>query len=280
MKPVGKAQGKGIFLFKNIADIKTWKRIDSESTENKKCKYVVSKYISNPLLIGNKKFDLRLYVLVTSFCPLTVWIHRQGFARFSTSEYNNEVENLHNNIIHLTNNAIQKKSSSKPNKWDIHSLRCFISSYYGRTEADLLFAKIQNVLLQTLRSTQSVVIHDSRCFELYGFDVLIDEALKPWLIEVNSSPSFSATNLEDGRLKANIIGDVLDILDLEQQHNGTEIKIGGFDLVFNNSSLVHTSDSRRLVDFDVEQECEIYYSSSMIGCCFDAEETLDLEVDS
>lgn len=49
--------------------------------------YIVQRYIHEPLLIGNKKFDLRIYVLVTSHSPLTIHLYRSGFARFTHSRY-------------------------------------------------------------------------------------------------------------------------------------------------------------------------------------------------
>ena len=44
--------------------------------------YIISRYIDNPLLIGGKKFDLRLYVLVTSFRPIRSYIYQEGFCRY------------------------------------------------------------------------------------------------------------------------------------------------------------------------------------------------------
>ena len=56
---------------------------------------------------------------------------------------------------------------------------------------------------------QNVIINDRRCFELYGYDLLVDESMKPWLIEVNASPSLSATTEADRALKNRVIHDAL-----------------------------------------------------------------------
>jgi tubulin polyglutamylase TTLL1 len=66
MKPTGSAQGKGIFLVNRMAQIRKWAKESKGQPRN----YVISRYLDAPLLIGGKKFDLRLYVLVTSYRPL------------------------------------------------------------------------------------------------------------------------------------------------------------------------------------------------------------------
>ena len=55
----------------------------------------------------------------------------------------------------------------------------------------------------------------SRCFELLGFDIILDETLRPWLLEVNHSPSFNVDSPLDHRVKTGVLGDLLKALRLQ-----------------------------------------------------------------
>lgn len=73
---------------------------------------------------------------------------------------------------------------------------------------------MKDVMLLALHSVQKVMIQDKHCFEMYGYDILIDDELKPWILEVNSSPSLSTENPADYQLKACLLHDLLVILTL------------------------------------------------------------------
>lgn len=93
------SQGKGIFLTRKIEDI--------DRTQH--C--VVQRYISKPYLIDGLKFDLRIYVLVASVDPLSVYIYHEGLARFCTEPYiMPNKDNMEDVCMHLTNYAINKDS--------------------------------------------------------------------------------------------------------------------------------------------------------------------------
>ena len=76
--------------------------------------YVVQKYIKNPMLIDDLKFDCRLYVLVLSIDPLRIYLFKEGLARFSTDPDKQPTKkNMGNNYMHLTNYAINARNKGK-----------------------------------------------------------------------------------------------------------------------------------------------------------------------
>jgi tubulin polyglutamylase TTLL9 len=108
----------------------------------------------NPLLIGGKKFDMRIYVLVTSYQPLTVYLYRSGFGRFTHHRYSNKVEEIQNTFMHLTNVAIQKTADNYDDrlggKWDLRSMKMFLISKYGSERVSDSFGKIQDMIIRSL----------------------------------------------------------------------------------------------------------------------------------
>ena len=216
VKPSNNCQGHGIILVNKLKKIKKL-NFSLTSPDNKEGSinetYVVSKYIEDPFLICHKKFDLRLYVLVTSFHPLKVWLFKQGFCRFCNEKYSVDVNDIDNIFIHLTNVAIQKKyasyNSSNGGKWSIKNLRLFIEMNYGFEKTRTCFNEINNIIINSLKAVQGVIHSDKHCYEIYGYDIIIDGKLKPWLIEVNSSPSLCTTTIGDKKIKKKLISDMI-----------------------------------------------------------------------
>ncbi|XP_005384939.1 PREDICTED: probable tubulin polyglutamylase TTLL9 isoform X1 [Chinchilla lanigera] len=268
MKPVARSQGKGIFLFRRLKDIMDWRKgtagkkfasleaqparaptatvnpsgtHDTRSSDDQKDElpvenYVAQRYIENPYLIGGRKFDLRVYVLVMSYLPLRAWLYRDGFARFSNTRFT--LTSIDDQYVHLTNVAVQKTSPDyhpkKGCKWMLQRFRQYLASKHSPQAVEALFSEIDNIFIKSLQSVQKVIISDKHCFELYGYDILIDQDLKPWLLEVNASPSLTASSQEDYELKTCLLEDTLHVVDMEARLTGKEKRVGGFDLMWND----------------------------------------------
>lgn len=261
MKPVGKSQGTGIFLVNKLAQVQNWKPTnsykppaanrdleDEETGKEGPELYVVQKYVDDPLTIGGKKFDIRLYALVVSYQPLVVYMHRGGFCRFSLSRYTTDKSNMGDLAAHLTNVAVQKHSGKGAykrtgGKWDVNYFRKYIHAIAGADTVNKMFSGIEDIVINSLLSVQKAMISDKHAFELYGYDILIDRHFKPWLLEVNASPSLTANTVADYDMKFGLLDDLLTLLDMEKYLSGNELQIGGFDLLYKDGIRFAPPDS-------------------------------------
>jgi len=80
VKPASLNQGRGIEVFR------TSKEITDFIFSKKESFWVVQKYIERPLLYNSRKFDIRVWVLVTE--DFKIYFYKQGYLRTSSSEYN------------------------------------------------------------------------------------------------------------------------------------------------------------------------------------------------
>ncbi|MGH0158710.1 UNVERIFIED_CONTAM: hypothetical protein FKN15_077603 [Acipenser sinensis] len=190
IKPVASSRGRGIYLVSNPNQIPLDENI------------LVSRYISNPLLIDGK---------------------------FATVKYDRATKNIKNQFMHLTNYSVNKKSSDYVscddpevedygNKWSMSAMLRYLKQEGKDTTS--LMAKVEDLVIKTVigaelqiaTSCKMFMPHKGNCFELYGFDVLIDSNLKPWLLEVNLSPSLACDAPLDLKIKASVISDMFTLV--------------------------------------------------------------------
>jgi len=174
----------------------------------------VQKYIKNPALIDGHKFDFRIYVLVTSVVePLTIFVYNDGLVRLASEKYNLSKNGggVQDHYMHLTNYSLNKKNQGKFDG-ERHKLR--LSDCMGpggftsvhpekgtlKKSSEVLWLEIEDIVIKTVITIQPQLQHYYRssqprepdlCYELLGFDIMLDRKLKPWLLEVNHLPSFN-----------------------------------------------------------------------------------------
>lgn len=194
---------------------------------------IASKYISDPLCIDEHKCDVRLYVVVTSFDPLVIYLYEEGLVRLATVKYDKAAENLWNPCMHLCNYSINKYHADYikatevdediGHKWTFSALLRHLRQQGNDTTS--LMQAIEDVIIKSIFAcTQSIssacrmfVPNHGNCFELYGFDILIDNTLRPWLLEVNLSPSLGIDTPLDTKVKSHMLTDLLNLIGMPAQ---------------------------------------------------------------
>ena len=214
LKPVASSRGRGIRILTNFNDIPE--------------KTIITHYISNPHLINRKKYDLRLYVLITGYTPLKIYLFEDGLTRFCSEEYNLDESKLNDKYIHLTNYSINKNNENfeknddtekeEGNKWSILAFKKYLKE--KKIDFNKLWKKIKDIIIKTILSITDEGIpiiklfnlSSVNLFEIYGFDILLDSFLNPWLMEVNLNPSLNCDSVLDLKIKSKVLTDIFNII--------------------------------------------------------------------
>lgn len=222
VKPANGAMGHGISLIRNCEKLPAQEH------------FIVQEYLDKPFLMEGFKFDLRIYILVTSCDPLRIFLYNDGLVRMGTEKYHAPSEaNLSQLYMHLTNYSVNKhnenferdetvdKGSKRSISWFTEFLRANdydVAKFWG---------DISELVVKTLIVAEPHVLHayrmcrpgqppgsDSVCFEVLGFDILLDRKLKPWLLEINRAPSFGTDQRIDYDVKKGVLLNALQLLNI------------------------------------------------------------------
>jgi tubulin polyglutamylase TTLL6/13 len=241
VKPDSLCQGKGIFLTRSIEEIlektKHNTLLDEHNIDSDKVGYVVQQYLDQPHLIDELKYDLRLYVLLYGVNPLRIYLHKMAFARFCTEPYQKPTrKNMKNVFMHLTNYALNKMSENYEQADDYNDdeghkrslgailriLRaegCDVNEFMEQIKDMIIKTLIvgQPTLLFDYKVSQPECLDNSMAFHILGFDVIIDENFKPYLLEVNQSCSLMTDTPLDYKIKKNVVSDALGLLNFSHK---------------------------------------------------------------
>lgn len=215
IKPPASARGSGIKIIHKFMQIPKIRPL------------IVQKYLSSPFLINGIKFDLRIYVYVTSFYPLRIYVYKEGLVRFASVMYSSCPRTVSDRYMHLTNYSVNRKSvtytanedvnACKGHKWSLKALWGYLTEKGHNTT--VIWNSIVDIVIKTIISCETTVSTLTRLnlknanstHELFGFDIILDSNLKPWLLEVNISPSLQSTSKLDASIKGQMCKDLLNL---------------------------------------------------------------------
>ena len=158
---------------------------------------IIQKYLDKPLLYKKRKFDIRCFVLLDS--NLNLYYCKEGHLKGSSELYN--VDNT-NKFIHITNYSFQKKSSSFAkyeygNEISYADFKSFLTEEgFPLDKFNTMIEEMKFLIKISFKSVNNKLYKTPEvlCFELFGYDFIIDNEFKPWILEINNNPGLGISS--------------------------------------------------------------------------------------
>jgi len=243
VKPASKSRGRGVELYRHLNAIADF------ATRKEGSLWITQKYIERPLIIKRKKFDIRQWVVVTDWNPLTVWFYRDAYVRFSVEDF--DLFSIENRFKHLTNYSISKNSAQfysteiEGNMWSSDEFKSYLLDAFGRDVwGESVQPAIRRIVRASLQCVQQAIENRRNSHEIFGYDFMVDEGFNVWLLEVNSCPDLDYTTPTTEYLVRKCLHDlikvVVDWADAPP-HQRREIDTGGFELLHQGQRIDRSS---------------------------------------
>ena len=220
-KPTHNSFGYGIKIIDNYENL----------NKNVYKTFLISKYIINPMLINNKKFDMRAYILVTGMNPLKIYFYKDGYLKISVKNFTLDFKYINDNCVHITTSDINSNCfGGREYKYDTNIYDensnfwsfLYFERYCKNNGINYIniIEQMKDIFIKTFISLNSEFIQlmkdkklkDRNLFQIYGLDLMIDDNYKVYLLEVNRYPSMRKGHAVADYIYENIISDTLNIV--------------------------------------------------------------------
>ncbi|KAH9588939.1 Tubulin-tyrosine ligase/Tubulin polyglutamylase [Trypanosoma melophagium] len=185
------SKGKDILLVRTLEEIKEF---INTLEPNSRSIFVAQKYVDRPLLYQGRKFDIRVWALLKT--PYEIYVFSQGSCRTSSVMY--DPDDTKNTLAHLTNHCLQEGASQfgqyeVGNELWFPQLGKYLHKVFNENVLERrILPQISNIVVRTLMAMKLVLEVSSeepyKCFQLFGYDLILDDKMVVQLLEINGSP--------------------------------------------------------------------------------------------
>ena len=238
IKRINLNRGRKIKVMSNLVEIT---QIINQIKKEEKVKYIIiQKYIEKPLLYCGRKFDIRIWVLFSFLGKsdkFEAYVFKEGHLKASSEIFDINSLDL---FIHLTNYSIQKnnKNFSKIEIGNEISFNDFQNELNKNKKRNINFKKdIFNKIIKIIGITANIAkykingYNGKNCFEIFGYDFMLDEEYNPYLLEINTNPGYEESSPLIKMLVPRMIDDALRLtIDKIFERNDKDKNISKFNV--------------------------------------------------